>query len=163
MRYRLRTLLIVMTAACMLCGWHVFLRRMAAYHRVEADKAVASLDGPNIQTADLQTADGNKAWEKLHKWEQAWPANYRLFSHHLKKSNDFDHAFLRPWLVFFDCKPGSLFGTPTYSSYSSPMPAWMGRNGPPPIYKRLPSRDDGSVDPIASTQNQNNGQAEYGR
>jgi len=41
MRYRLRTLLIVVTAVCMFFAWAAYVRRMERYHRAEENKRVA--------------------------------------------------------------------------------------------------------------------------
>ena len=43
MRYRLRTLMIFVTCVGILLGWIAYLRRMADFHRREADRIIVSL------------------------------------------------------------------------------------------------------------------------
>src|SRR5262245_34876324 len=97
MRYRLRTLMIVLTAVCMLCGWYAYLGRMAAYHRRKASDPF----GPMISLSPVPPP------VFLSRTDE-----YNLWSYHAKRANDFDYALLRPWLAFFDCKPDSMFGAP---------------------------------------------------
>src|SRR5262245_6818542 len=115
MRFRLRTLLLVVTAACVLCGWDAYLRRMAAYHRSEAAKAFA-------RTHPLLSQSFFPVWAAPDYNEKR-----ELEMRHEKRARDFDHALLRPWLAFVHCDPGSTFGAPIEK--------------PPPV-KRLKSRED---------------------
>src|SRR5262245_27453178 len=102
MRYRLRTLMIVVTVGCLFLGW---TRLMSDYHRREAWKSERRIGELSVGPGRLQ---------KDKDWERDWNYNYRLFYRHLKRSNDYDHAMLRPWLVVADCPPGSFFGAPAY-------------------------------------------------
>ena len=99
MRYRLRTLLIVVTVGCLFLGW---TRLMSDYHRREAWKAERRI-------GELSTAR-----KKEKDWDRDWRDSHRLFRRHLKRSNDFDHAVLPPWLIVLGCPPGSFFGAPAY-------------------------------------------------
>jgi hypothetical protein len=117
MRFRLRTLMIVLTAACVVCGWFAFLKRMAEFHRAKATAHPLILEYPGELLAIYM--DGPNAWKPI-------PGSR---SYHSERARDFEHAKLRPWLAFVHCKPGSLWGAPPK---------------PPPIVKRLPLRDDGS-------------------
>src|SRR5689334_11919047 len=118
MRYRLRTLMIVVTAACMLCGWFAFLNRMAEFHRAKAGHPLIS-EHPSEVLAVF-----------IHGLNVPDPIPGTK-SYHSARARDFDCALLRPWLAFVHCKPGSAFGAPL-----EPWPA------PPPIVKRLSTRDD---------------------
>src|SRR5262245_45775097 len=117
MRYRLRTVMIVVTAVCVFCGWCAFLRRMAAYHRAKAAEA----DADYRQQMSEHPGMALKVF-----WD------HDPVAHHSHRARDFDHALLRPWLAFVHCKPGSTFGAP-------PEP----RPHSASIIKRLPARDDG--------------------
>jgi len=116
MRFRLRTLMIVMTAGCLFCGWYAYLGRMAAYHRAKAaeeDARYNQLISQHPSVVLRVFLDGSMS----------------PVSHHSKRARDFDHALLRPWLAFVHCKPGSILGAPI-----QPLP-------PAPIVKRLAPRD----------------------
>jgi|SRR5262245_55533808 len=43
MRYRLRTLMIVITAVCVFSGWSAYVRQMERFHLEEASKSVAAI------------------------------------------------------------------------------------------------------------------------
>jgi len=116
MRFSLRTLMIVMSVACLFFGWNAFLRRMAAYHRAKENEAEA---------AYRQLVSEHPGIVPRVFWE------HDPVLHHANRARDFDHALLRPWLVFVHCKPGSILGAPI-----QPGPR-------PPIVKRLSLRDDG--------------------
>jgi hypothetical protein len=95
MRYRLRTLLIFVTAVCMVCGWYAHVRRMAAYHWTKGYGGGSAIL-PNYP-------------------HPAMPLFVPLpeeYQRHLDRAYDFDHALFRPWLAFVHCKPGSTFGAP---------------------------------------------------
>src|SRR6476620_11748297 len=104
MRYRLRTLMIVVSAVCLFLGWNAYLRRMAAYHREKAmEEWIASvlvLSEPGPGSRDL-------TFEGPHS-----PHMQRSFEHS-GRARDFDHALLRPWLAFVHREPGSTFGAPS--------------------------------------------------
>ena len=94
-----------------------YLKRMAAYHRGEADAADAAYE-------QLVSKHPSVA---LSVFSSDNPS-----SRHLKRARDFDHALFRPWLAFVDCKPDTIFGVPTQK-----LPQ-------PPLLKRLKPREDGS-------------------
>jgi len=120
MRYRLRTLLILMTVFCVLCGWFAFLKRMAEFHRAKVSGHPLISEHPSEVLAVF--LDGPNASNPI-------PGSR---SYHSARAHDFECAALRPWLAFVHCKPGSIFGAPV-----QPKP-------PPPIVKRLVPRDDGA-------------------
>ena len=103
MRFRLRTLMIVVTVGCLFLGW---TRLMGDYHRREAWKAERIIG--ELSNGRLRKEKGEKDWKR------DWDDNHRLFWRHLKRSNDYDHAILRPWLVVVSCPPGSFFGPPAH-------------------------------------------------
>jgi hypothetical protein len=116
MCYHLRTLMLVITAVCLFCGWYAHLRRMAAHHRAKA----AEEDATYIQLISQHPGVVLRVY---------WDGPGSPVSHHSKGARDFDHALLRPWLAFVHCKPGSIFGAPIQPLL------------PAPIVKRLAARD----------------------
>ena len=120
MRYSLRTLLILLTIACILSGWYAYIRKMAAYHR------------------DQYQARG---YGLISKHPSEILAGLRDdVDEDLGRANDFDHAFFRPWLAFYHFKPGSIFAAPEIRPRTSQIP--------PPIVKRLRSIDETANNPV---------------
>jgi hypothetical protein len=125
MRFRLRTLLIVLTAFCVLSGWLGFLKRMAEFHRAKVGNGHALISEHPSQVLAVFMDSSGRARER-----EPLPGSW---AYHAARAQDFEHAALRPWLAFVHCKPGSTFGVPI-----EPKPT------PAPIIKRLVTRDDGT-------------------
>ena len=85
LRYSLRTLLIVLTAACVCLAWAAFVRRMELFHRTEEDRIVArivaaesgywpkmtkSRDGFVRERIEWLITDGTQKKVAIHIWQR---------------------------------------------------------------------------------------------
>jgi hypothetical protein len=137
MRFRLRTLMIVVTAVCVFCAWQVHIAKMATYHR----RLASDPFGPMISLSPVPPA-------AFFNHE----AEFNLWPYHAKRANDFDHAFLRPWLAFVDCKPDSVFGAPLPKEQQPIIERlkWFRKNYPSVLdgmYEGVPARYRGKPSP----------------
>jgi hypothetical protein len=115
MRYRLRTLLIVLTVGCAFLAWVAYLRQTAAYHRREAERlafqiADYTLSNENLvhDAVELYAAEGRVSEEDL-----IWHPNYGRgliiddearadwdsAVRHQRMAAVYDGAILKPWTL----------------------------------------------------------------
>ena len=111
MRFRLRTLLIVVTLCCIYAAWVGFLRNKAAYHRSESAKITAELAaGMGMETKDIEAIVSNVASHSRSRvdglrFQVEVPADpglerHRLAVNHQILAKAYDQSIVRPWKIF---------------------------------------------------------------
>ena len=112
MRYRLRTLLILMTVVCIYSAWVGYLRSAAAFHRREANRIAHELSrNMGMTTKEIETLVTNIASHSRTRVDalsfgevdvalgEARLAEHRQAVNHTILANTYDQAILRPWKI----------------------------------------------------------------
>src|SRR4051794_27035819 len=125
MQFRLRTLLIVITLACLCFAWLSFVRQRAQFHRSQAADLISQIAAAEQHTRDetdfgiLALAAGKTPTKTTHLTigdgpdrvtfiESARTARvvndemadeWHLAVHHTRKAKTFDRASLQPWVL----------------------------------------------------------------
>src|SRR5687768_5157978 len=113
MRYRLRTLLIVMTVACMYLAWVAYCRRMSGFHREQSSlliSIVAKREGFDRESIELTMSELFDRWPQqaveaaraAPKGDGHWEAVYSSAVAHESIARKFDCAVWRPWALISD-------------------------------------------------------------
>ena len=113
MQYRLRTLLIVITAAGVYLAWVGYCRRMAVFHREQSSQfisQVANREGWTREKVENRISDlfirlpneaaqiGNPEFVKDEGWEPV----YASAAAHEGMTRKYDRAALYPWTMLAD-------------------------------------------------------------
>jgi hypothetical protein len=156
MRYRLRTLLILVTAVGMLLGWIAWLRHTAAFHRQESVRLagmIAAIEGNPVDNVE-ERIRGLSAGGSVTKWVRAANGEgetctllrngrYTTYSdsatvdiedwskavYQAMMGDRFDRALYRPWTLWTE-------NAPTAQNMYVPLSddkAWSGIARPPMV------------------------------
>src|SRR5262245_15598636 len=110
MRYRLRTLMIAMTAACLYLAWAAYCHRMAVFHREQSSQfisQVAKREGWTREYVENRISDlfihlpkeavqiGNPEFVRNEAWEPV----YASAAAHEGMGRKYDRAVSYPWTL----------------------------------------------------------------
>src|SRR5437867_1105525 len=104
-RYRLRTLLIVITIAA---AWAALCRRQADYHWREAERVIAN---PSMYPRELKSwtellgSDRARSYTNPALGQLAMNSDIRLILDHQATAKAYQHAAWRPWILLFARPP----------------------------------------------------------
>jgi hypothetical protein len=116
MRYRLRTLLIVVTVSAMLFAWAAYMRRMAEHHRNEAASIMNAITTDigrgftkeNVREVVDRVAAGNETKGLNSRSFASFASPLRgsdidaalsAAVYHQRQANRYEKAMLRPWII----------------------------------------------------------------
>ena len=133
MRYRLRTLLIVVTLACLYFSWLSFAVQRARFHRRQAADLVSRIAAAeqytptDIDSSILALAAGTASFATKYKYipggdkltyidstnagrvvSDETADKWLLAIHHTRRARVFDRAALQPWILFNEWAIGSM-------------------------------------------------------
>ena len=113
MRFRLRTLLILVTVVCVYAAWVGYMRNAAALHGQEANRIARELaQSTSMTTKDLEVLITNIAAQSTARVDklsfgsvdtflgEARLAEHRKAVNHTILANTYDQSILRPWKIF---------------------------------------------------------------
>src|SRR5262245_29407788 len=120
-RYKLRTLLVAITAVAIVLAWAAYLRRVAQHHRREATHIVTAIatDLRGFQkesmlekverAAESSASQGlnSRSAASFHsplRWSEL-EAALGAAVYHQQQAILYEKAVLRPWLIFWNEKP----------------------------------------------------------